>query len=307
MENNDKKKDIVIVILIIIILLLIGLLYVKVLSKKENALDDQNKNNQTQIIPSPQQEQEKEIVADEKLKTNYEIITQINGMNEYWLEGLFENNIYNLSHKSKTILALEWNSKKNRKIITEDIKKKIDKNYLSSDGQNQFIEEDGTVSLPFKELYYLEDKDVKIIYDNIFNESYDSINHTDIDSCPTYYYDSKNKVYYEVPNCGGTPGLSNVFNYAYKYTNIGNNYYVYTAATRSEYDTNNSNIINIYKSQSKKDIYVSYNENNNAEIDEYTKFKIDSTNYNEFDHYKFMFEKNSEGNYIFKSVEKISV
>lgn len=302
MDNNDKKKDIVIVILIIIIFVLIGLLYFKVLNKKENVLDDQ-----TQITPTSQKpEEEKEIVADEKLKTNYEIITQINNMNDYWLKGLFKNNIYNLSHESKTILALEWNLNNNKKLITEDIKKKIDKNYLSREGQNQFIEEDGTVSLPFQELYYLEDKDVKKIYENIFNESYDSVNHTDINSCPNYYYDSKNKVYYEVPNCGGTPGLSNVFDYAYKYTNLGNNYYVYTAATRSEYDTNNSNTINIYKSQSKKDIYKSYNENDTTEVDEYIKFKIDGTNYNEFDHYKFTFEKNSEGNYIFKSVEKIS-
>ena len=118
-------------------------------------------------------------------------------------------------------------------------------------------------------------------------------NHQDIinNSCPIFYYDSVNKVYFKGYECGGT-GPEELYTYINKVTKTNNTINLYLNVGLGDKETGK-----IYNEISKSKVVDSIN-------GAYQEYKIDITNYTQFAEYKFTFEKNSEGNYIYKSIER---
>lgn len=118
-----------------------------------------------------------------------------------------------------------------------------------------------------------------------------------------YSYDEANQVYYVYePACGGSGPLS-YYLYMNKMTTKGNKAYVYlnAFAIEGDVDENNDITYNVYKDVSKTKVYQK-----NITEEESNSFKVDSTNAHNFDQYKFTFEKDTKGNYYFKSISKVN-
>lgn len=133
-----------------------------------------------------------------------------------------------------------------------------------------------------------------------------------IGRCPLYFYDSSlNMYYYPEPQCGGITNEM-VKTYKSKYEEKGDEAYVYvsfaflsTTGTNSKLDK-----YTIYKdftystdlyfgNIAYKDAYQTGYDSSAAE-----NFNIDSTNYEEFSEYKFIFKKDKNNNYYFVKVEQ---
>lgn len=145
--------------------------------------------------------------------------------------------------------------------------------------------------------------DVEKIYLKYFGTK--EVTHKNILSCTgDYRYDESNQVYYIYePGCGGT-GPANYYLYKNKMTTKGNEAYVYLNAflIDGNFDGNSYNTTyTIYKDINKTKVYKE-----NVTEEELASFKVDSTNADSFDQYKFTFEKDTNGNYYFKSISKVN-
>ena len=145
--------------------------------------------------------------------------------------------------------------------------------------------------------------DVEKIYLKYFGTK--EVTHKNIISCTgDYRYDESNQVYYIYePGCGGT-GPVDYYLYKNKMTTKGNEAYVYLNAflIYGNFDENSYNTTyTIYKDVNKTKVYKE-----NVTEEELASFKIDSTNADSFDQYKFTFEKDINGNYYFKSISKVN-
>lgn len=141
--------------------------------------------------------------------------------------------------------------------------------------------------------------DVEKIYLKYFGTK--EFTHKNIVSCTgDYRYDESNQVYYVYePACGGS-GPLDYYLYMNKFSTKGNEAYVYLNAFAIDEDENNDITYTIYKDVSKTKVYKE-----NVTEEELASFKVDSTNAHNFDQYKFTFEKDTNGNYYFKSISKV--
>ena len=298
MDNKENKKIIIIIVLVVILLALVGLLVYKNMSKNnKNQQNSQQKDNMSQV-----EAEEYPSILNVKdnlnipviIINNYIFVTQLN-YEKYIITDLFKtDNLNNIDDNDKLFLALEWNNKKDKKTeITEEfITSYNGKDTLSEEAVNKVIDENGKIKKIDEENYYIEESNVEEKYNQVFGE-YD--NPTDVLTCPYYFYDSSKKIFLYNRLCGGLYDQTQKA-YIYDYKNSGKKYEIYVAVGYSKYDGEKQNI---YSSYITNNIYKE-----GIDKEEMINFKIDDSNYNNFDHFKVIFEKDNN-NFIFKSVEKV--
>jgi len=117
--------------------------------------------------------------------------------------------------------------------------------------------------------------------------------------CPPYGYFPELNIYVAgMPGCGGTTPYNRQY-YVYDYTVSGDDAYVYIAAASS--DANDDLLCDVY----------TYDELNNSEslnvCGSVSNLKdlINSSNYEDFAKYRFVFNKADDGTYYFVKVEKL--
>ena len=294
-----NKKDKIKIIIIIILILLLGVIIGFTIIKKMNSI-----SNNT-VIPNNNIIDNEAIISDEKLKESFDILTQKkwDGLEHYIIDDLFKKDIIdNLSTTDKLYLILEWNYKHHKELITDEFINNYNSSGLSKKAIGLITDDNGNYT-NYDNEYYIKERYIKDSYNTLFTDNYEEIKIDYINNCPAYFYDSNYNIYFYAMFCGGT-GFYKDLLYVYKTENIGNIYNIYVAVGyESESDDNDPNTetwkYNVYKSYITNEIYITISEN------EMYNYKIDKSNYNEFDHFKLSFEKNNEGNYLFKSVEKI--
>ena len=288
-KKNTKKINMYIVVFATIffgLLLLIGYLtYVRLVestkSKNENKVVETKKEfslaspalkadimYKTQSILGVKYEKNNTSFNDSAYDFNYEFFT-----------------ITNLSDKDKKLIALNTAKREYAKPIT------IEKDKISINSVLEYydeIENDDTTDTYFQ----LDEDKVASIYKEFFNGD---INNSDVSSCPMYFYDKNNRVYYGIHICGGT----SMDRYATYFDSV--------------YANEDEAYIDVYLGlidcapNGSKCYYILYDGiNKNTVIKENvsTDYLIDSSNKDKFDKYRLMFKKDEEGNYYFDRIEK---
>jgi len=138
---------------------------------------------------------------------------------------------------------------------------------------------------------------IKIQYKKYFNE--EPKEYKDFNICGNNYkYDSNLGLYFWLePQCGGT-AMSLLHNYKNKYTQKGNEAYVYVSYGISNYNVQ-TGATDIYKDINSETLYKQ-----NLTDQESHNFTINETNYQDFSEYKYTFKEDENGNYYFVSIEK---
>ena len=173
------------------------------------------------------------------------------------------------------------------KIGNEVLKKTYDKDDWS------FIMEDDDM----EHVAQISAADMENEYKKLFGVT---LINNDTSQCPKSYYDSKNNVYFRIQYCGGI-NTGSFLGYVNKISQKGNNAYVYLSVGTTIVKENSNGEyekVILYNSIAKDKVVKEYN------ISAADNIKIDSSNYNQFSEYKFTFEKDSTGNYYFKSIER---
>ena len=123
----------------------------------------------------------------------------------------------------------------------------------------------------------------------------DSIVHKSFNNqCPMFIYDDVNNKYYGDAQCGGVTGVG-ILTYVNKVTTMDNDAYVYVSLGSWEVTETWPNN-NIYTNYERTKLYKD-------NVTNYENF-INESNYKDFSEYKYTFV-NEDGNYIFKSLERI--
>lgn len=138
-------------------------------------------------------------------------------------------------------------------------------------------------------------------YKDLFNED---LPKQSFGLCYHYQYNEEYNFFYKDPNvgCGGTSQYARYY-YKNRYTELGDNSYVYVSAATLNLETN--------------EIYcdlISFSDdgtmtNKNLEVcstsDNVNNFPIDESNYQDFAEYRFIFHKADDGTYYFEKVEQL--
>ena len=179
------------------------------------------------------------------------------------------------------------------------------KSILGETPVNSLVDNDGD-SLYDANIY--DAKEVAKKYKEIFNEDFVAKDLGDVGFeadgvmlCPTYAYEPNNDVYYELRACGGDSGETHL-TYAYKYETVKNgdevmyNAYVAVGKIAAELVDNQFNYYT----------YYSYIDTDSKEPNDNEDFKITADNYEKFDKFKYVFNKDKEtGNIYVDHVERV--
>ena len=271
--KKDNGTLIVFIILGLIILGIIGFFvydqgYISLGKKKQNNKETKEINIKEEILNNSE--------IENKLKNNIEILEKLeflgNNVEHYYREG----DIYYKNIKEKDI-------KKGVKLYAVLNYVYFDNNYFIDDNKTH---NDLRKSTDFNKINKL--------YKSIFGEDA-SADDFGINNCPHYEYDSAAKKIYGYAACGGTSQYW-ILTKPNKFTNKGNNYYVY---------------VNFAVVESGEKVYTNYDKTKiyNGNIDNTTirdkeKFFTEENKSN-FSEYKYTFKKTKAGNYKFISIEKI--
>lgn len=134
-------------------------------------------------------------------------------------------------------------------------------------------------------------------YQDLFGESLNKEAKKGEYHCPNYVYDENIDMYVDLSACGGTSDAT-AYYYKQKYTAAGDNAYVYVRAAEKSGDE---------KAVYRDIVGFNYAENAGLKTDyDYETFELDSSNYQDFQEYRFVFKKSSTGTYYFEKVEKLS-
>ena len=160
--------------------------------------------------------------------------------------------------------------------------------------------------------YLYNSKDVAAVYKEMFNEDFDAKAFGDIGkhadgvwSCPSFPYDSTTDKYVSLQACGGESGIIDL-SYTYKYEKEINGeeekYYAYVAVGYIKFT--------IVGEDDKAFLYYSYMDENKkddkSEDNNIVSFKIDSSNYEKFDKFMYVFTKdNATGNIYVDHIEHV--
>ena len=298
-QKKKKGPIIFIVILILIIIALSTFIYLKkdVLFNNNVTNNETNNNNGSQNNESNNNiESKEEVLTDTKLVN--EITKKANKIavdrSNYYVEdggnyGFFDfDSLYsklNLTDDDKMLLTLISIPAKKVSIETNKIGnnefKKIKEMYDSTDSQ-------------FAQISY---ETIEKEYFNLFGTSIPKSALKDYDTCPNYYYDSANNVYFLYIACGGISLDENV-TYVNKITKKDDNIYAYISVGRifGEEKTSNPGSYDMV-------LYGDYAKKNKLEILENSIYSINSSNYDKFSEYKMTFNKNGN-DYYYQSIER---
>lgn len=301
MEKKNNNK----ILIVLIVVLLLGFLGVSLLyiyNPRNSIEKDKDKTGSFETTDKDVEIDTEKDITDALLRNDLssKVFYLINNNSEladsntfstyFFRKSVFNNNL-NFDQKLEIVLASlekgQINSTTNIK-IDSDTNSTI-KNMLSVYNVLDVVSVDKV-----EERYY-----------DLFGEKIS--NHHDINGCPIYYYDSTNRVYYVVKECGGTSdNLVSV--YKNRYTIMGNEAYVYMnigISNRVDFNRGDSEY-NIYKDFN-IDSLEGYNDKiyKTVKYSEKNNFIIDDSNKDEFAEYKFTFVKNSDGIYNFTGVKKV--
>lgn len=140
----------------------------------------------------------------------------------------------------------------------------------------------------------IDQEKVEELYYSIFGTQ--KINHRQVNGCPMFIYDYKNKKYYGSAQCGGTTG-SVLSIYRYKYTQEGNNYHVYLSLGSGKISDDDGKSY-CFRDYQMKEAYE------DCTVDQSGSF-VNENNYKNFSRYKYTFIKDNNGDYIFSKLERI--
>ncbi len=307
MEENSKNNKVIKFFVVILIIAILGfagyICYDKVLSPNNGT----NKNNNEQKEKDKQTDEKEEDITDQSLINDLSkkvSILNIYGGNST-LKSVSNDNYSTdyLTSKSLTILAYESNDSKGNNIYSTilDEKSKLRMVLMNAVEYSE-------VSIPEKDVQIKEKigykalkgqvsaSDVEAAYFNLFGEKL--VNHASIivdnNICPGFYYDEVNKVYFGVPECGGT-SFATFLLYKNKFSKKANEAYVYVNIGNT--DINKRTVY---------DDYVSVDNQTVIEKKISKDYKIDESNHTKFTEYKYTFAKDTTGNYYFSKVEKVN-
>lgn len=293
MENNKRNNNgLLIGIIIFLILALLGLsayiAYDKGIifnnEKENNEVEnnkDENKVEQVEVeitSLSVKEELEKKVSIIE-----YIDMENINIKNSYWHPA----DVY---YNDKTLLETLDSNEALYSVLRYHY---ADKNFTKLTTDYDFSEGYRDKNFWSEVFTQISSEAILEEYNNLFkNLTIDSIE-KHIGTCPSFIYDESNKLFYGGSECGGI-SFTTTLTYINKYTQLGNNAYVYVSVGTWNGETNY--IYTDYKSTQK---YRAIEEFENSEN------VITADNYNDFSEYKYTFSKNNDGSYSFVQVERI--
>ena len=314
---KEQKNIGLVVLVIILIFLVIGLTaficYDKGLFSKKEEIK-QNNNTPKQDV-AEKEITDKYIIEDLEEKTmniltmgqtkllgNISKDRSINIGNTY---GIYIDKLLNLTEKDKLYIILnnEYLNKTNVEPITTSMYESAKKAYkelwqTTNEVPNEMLE-----TLEFINEDYIQESYKKYFNYEPSHISIKSIDASDKDfSCPAYVYDRDSHGYYQTSECGGTafPGM---LIYKDRYTFKEEEAYAYVNLGSISYDYDNDVNSVVYKDLVKNNGNLIYKDN--LKYEEANSFKIDKNNNQDFQGYKFIFQKDKEGIYHFKSIEKV--
>lgn len=303
--NNQKPKKskkglIVIILLLLIIAGLCTFIYLKkdVLFNSGNTNANQNSNtnennnsnsNENNIVEFSEEELTDasllKIITDKA-----EMIVSPSFISNFYIKGDYFDNLYKnteLTESNKILLVLEKQKGSSINIDVETMSNNEFKKLYNQEWPNESVRDEAMKQ------YGLSG--INNDYRYLFGTNISS--YMDIESCPSYYYDSVNKVYFSYSQCGGLDGVS-ILTYINRLSTKGNDIYVYVSIGKMSIIEDSSPY--------KYNIYSDYGEKNKLQEingDDSLSFKIDSSNYEKFSEYKLTFTK--DGNdYYYKSIER---
>ncbi len=160
----------------------------------------------------------------------------------------------------------------------------------------------------------ISEETVSNYYKKLFGEKPTFENPTSLCGAPAY--DSEYHLFYEtIQACGGVDVINHQL-YVTKYSQKDNEAYVYIALNTINEDSSINGNVTVYKKYLKLSDFYDSELQKDKEIDssyiyktaneaETSKLFITEENYNEFDQFRFIFEKDTDNNYFFKGVEKL--
>lgn len=296
MENEKKNSKGLIIIISLLVVIIIGLaLYIcydKVVLKNEpKEVEKKGENSKEESI-------EKELndiyVKNDILEKIY--ILNVNGpmLNEKILDNYMEfaypgffSELYSspLSDDERLNIAINASGKSFEKTsisyenMGEEAKEKY-KTYASSPYFTDVVK------------YQVSSSIVEKKYKELFGKKL--VKHKDVGRCPYYVYDSKNNVYFYSSQCGGTSASKNEL-YVNKITTLDDELYAYVNLA---YITPHGD----YTGEINNDVYDGIDNKGKLIENVNTAYKL-SENYSKFSNYKFIFKKDTTGNYYFYSIE----
>ena len=298
-EKQGKSKGLVIVIIILVIVIL-GL--AGYICYDKGVFGKADSGQKIEEKEKPKEEKEEEITDNtliDDLSKKVSIVNIYDGYNNLPSE-YSDKSI--LTNKYLSVSAYGSMDSKGNNVYNSTLNDKTKLRMVLLNGVNYT-----KVTIPEKEVNLKEKvaykvlrgqttvKEVEDAYLKIFGEEmkdYVPVN-TGNNVCPSFYYDSLNKVYYGMAECGGIDSSSLVI-YKNKFTIKGNEAYVYVNVGH----TDGKNLYDDYPSKNNDKL-------NESNCDEKAGDKITEKNYKRFIEYKYIFKKDSKGNYYFEKVEKV--
>ncbi|MBR1376210.1 MAG: hypothetical protein IJ565_00115 [Bacilli bacterium] len=273
LEKNGKG-GLIVLILIVVILGLVGYIgYDKLFVSKQNNNKPKEVENNKEVEPIKTNDkvEESELTDDDiKKEVSSKVSMILSGGNsravdidsvKVDIDYLDSLNDYNPTTDKKLEIVLYNNLEKFTKITENDIEriKPIFEIVFDGEGDiNRFINSNETI---------IDSSIIENAYTELFGTK--PVNKS-ITGCSNYYYSASTNIYLHNETCRGS-GYNTITYYKNKYTQKGNNVYVYVSIKANE------------------------------ELDE----EIVKNNYLEYEQYKFVFEKSSNGTYSYKTTEKL--
>ena len=307
-QEPKKKNNTTTIIFSFVFIILLGfigyLTYTRIIEskvfKQDNTQEKQNENKKEETkkeekiaIPAVKKDITEKINALFKAyqeKTNTQYITSMHGFNQ----DLITN--YTINDDDKLEIALNYTAL-NSKTKINIPKEKVTVSLVKDEYDTIMNEYETNYSYAMEEYFQVNVKDVEKTYKELFNSEIKHRN-TNI-TCPSYYYDNANNVYYALSQCGGiSPDSANIY-IDNTYTNNDTAYaYVYIGILARE----DAKLYNgIDKTKVIKELgEVTYDDNF------YNSIKITDSNKEQYSKYKMTFKKDNNENYYFDKIEKVN-
>lgn len=319
-NKNDSWKNVLIVILVIISLFLTALTIYVVVDKKDNN-EDGNKDNNIQENETNNDNNENEEFDVEKAANDYfNSFKNMQNLNFNFVDDvgtvINDDSTINVLKESVEIIEIVEKHLGADKYIYEidNIKDISEENKISGIiyyyAKEKFIGErveDAASAEKVKQKYY-EVYGQNVNFINEFDESNGNLAFTDKGSnytigSHTCSFREKTNMFVCRPTSGGTgPESSGIIKYIYNYKKDAEYYYVYVSVGRyisySNFDFSRQLI-----SSEVNDLKIYKDSDNDGEL---YNFKIDETNYKDFEKYRYTFKLNDDGTtFKFVSLDRV--
>ena len=230
-----------------------------------------------------------EITEVEKSSVNEKMVLLFGGSE-------IENNVINASHFSNIWEGL-FTGKYDEKFFLQTVIASIKSNdyvsYTAKDGEISKQEKDQILTNMNGGIKAIPASKVETLYKKLLGK--DITKHQNVSlACPIFAYDSKYKMYVEVPGCGGS-------------TSAGQKVSLDSYTKNENLITVHTRVLNYFCDGSEECVvYSGYGDNSKvfANTKEEKNVKFDSKFEKAALKYDFVFEKSTDGNYYFKSVTK---